>query len=165
MKKIKNLTLVLTLLLMFATLTACGSDPVKDDFVDYCNNNVNKTFNPEYNAVVKLYSDTIQSQDSDAIIAALQGPIATQNDALLEKVKAYSPKTNEVKELHNLFIKAVEIKKEGYTALLGALTAEGSDDTATNDAISKLAEADTKLKEFEAKRDSMMKDLGLVLKK
>jgi len=165
MKKIKNLALVLTMLMVFATLTACGSDPVKDEFVDYCNNDVNKTFNPEYNAIIKLYTDALETQDVEATITALDGPIKTQNDALLAKLKAFTPKSTEVKELHNIFIKTVEIKKEGFELLLKALTTEASDDTATDAATAKLAEADAKLKEFEAKRATMMKDFNLVLKK
>ena len=161
MKKIKYLVLALSLSLMFVSLTACGN-PAKDDFKEYINNNVNTTFIPENNEIVKTYSEAIKSQDEKIIVKALEETLPTKNDAFIEKLKAFTPKTTEVQELHNIYIKAVEIRKEGYALMLEAFTTKVSDESASDTALAKLGESDTKFAEFETKRTSMMKDLGLV---
>lgn len=165
MKNIKYLALVLTLILMIGSLTACGANPVKDDFKDYINNNINTVFTPENNDIVKTYSDALKTQDENIFVQALKETLPTMNNALLEKLKAYTPKTTEVQELHALFISAVEIRAEGYALMLEAMTTKVSDEKASDPAIAKLGEADTKFTEFETKRTTMMKDLGLVVKK
>jgi len=111
---------------------------------------------------VKTYTEAIKSQNEQIIVTALLQTLPTKNNALLEKMKAYKAETTEVKELHNIYIKAVELRKEGYAQMLEALTTKVSDESATDDAIAKLGESDTKFAEFETKRNSMMKDLGLV---
>jgi len=162
MKKIKYLAFALALSLMFVSITACGGTSVKDDFKEYVNNNSNTTFLPENNDIVKTYTAAIESQDEKILVPALSETLPTKNNALLEKLKAYTPVTTEVQELHNIYIKAVEIRKEGYSLMAEALTTKVSDEAATDTAIAKLAESDTKFTEFETKRISMMKDLGLV---
>jgi len=161
MKKIKYLVLALSLSLMIVSLTACGN-PAKDDFKEYVNNNLNTTFILDNNDIVKTYTEAIKSQDEKIIIKALSETLPTKNNALLEKMKAYTPKTTEVQEFHNIYIKAVEIRKEGYALMLEALTTKVSDESATDIALTKLGESDTKFAEFETKRGSMMKDFGLV---
>jgi len=162
MKKIKYLAFALILSLMFVSLTGCGGTSVKDDFIEYVNNNANTIFIPDNNDIVKTYTEAIESQDGKIAIKALSQTLPTKNNALLEKMKTYKPETPEVQELHNIYIKAAELRKEGYALMLEALTTKVSDDSATDAALNKLGESDTKLVEFETKRNSMMKDLGLV---
>jgi len=162
MKKIKFLALALSLSLMFVSLTACGGSPIKDDFKEYVNNNSNTTFIPANNDIVKAYSDAVGSQDEATIVKSLSETLPTMNKALIEKMKAYVPATPEVQELSNLYIKAAEIRTEGYGLMLEALTTKVSDESATDTALAKLGESDTKFAEFETKRNAMMKDLGLV---
>lgn len=165
MQKIKYLGLALILSFMFISLMGCGGDSgpsVKDDFKEYVNNNANTVFIPENNSIVASYTEAVQTQDENIIIKALSETLPGMNDALLTKMKAYSPETIEVQELHNLYIEAVELRKEGYAQMLESLTTRLDDESAIDEALNKLGESDTRFIEFETKRDSMMKDLGLV---
>jgi anaerobic ribonucleoside-triphosphate reductase len=164
MKRIKYLALALTLSLMFISIIGCGdSGPsVKDDFKEYVNNNANTIFIPENNSIVKTYTEVIQTQDEKIIIKAISETLPAKNEALLAKMKALTPKTTEVQQLHNIYIKAVELRKEGYVLMHEALTTKLSDESAIDKALNKLGEADIKFVEYETKRTSMMKELGLV---
>ena len=162
MKIIEYLAIALTLSLMFVFLTACSGTSVKDDFKEYVNNNASAIFIPENNDIVATYTKAIESQDVKIAVKALSETLFTKNNALLEKMKAYKPETTEVQELHNIYIKAVELRKEGYAQMLEALTTKVSDESAADAAIAKLGESDTKFAEFETKASSMKKDLGLV---
>jgi len=161
MKIKKILAITLTLSLMLVSLTACGN-PVKNDFKEYVNKNVITTFLPENNEIINDYTVAMKSADVKTMVDALSKTLPKKNDALLEKMKAYSPQTTEVQELHNIYINAAEIRKEAYVLMLGALTTNASDESAADTAIAKLTDSDNKFVEFQTKLDSMKKDLGLV---
>lgn len=162
MKKIKYLAIALSLTLLGSTLTACGSVSAKDDFKEYLNNNVITVFMPESNDIVKTYSAAVEKQDQKVLVKELSETLATKNNALLEKLKAFIPKTTEVQELHNIYIKAVEVRKEAYVLMLESLTTKLSDESAMTVALDKLGESDAKFTEFGTKVESMKKDFGLV---
>jgi uncharacterized lipoprotein YehR (DUF1307 family) len=158
----KKLFLITMALVMALSLAACEGTTIKDDFKEYVNNKSNAIFIPENNDIVKTYTEGVKAQDGEAMVIVLSEILPKKNNELHEKLKAYTPETAEVKELHDIYIKAVELRKEGYEKMLEALTTKVSDEAATDIALAKLGEADTKFAEFETKRNSMMKDLGLV---
>ena len=168
-KTIKYFVIALTTLVMIAALTACGSTPAdtsattpKDELKDYINNNFVKTFGPENNAIVDAYGVAADSGDNNTIAKALAETLTPKNDALLEKLKAFKPKTTEVQELHNILTQAVELRKDAYAQLLGIVTNKNVTDAAVDAAFNKLGESDDKFMEFNTKGDSLKKELGLV---
>jgi hypothetical protein len=162
MKKTKYLLLALAVSLLFVSLVACGGTSLKDDYNKYANNKYNAIFVLENNDIVKTYSDALDSKNDKTILKALSETLPAKNDALLEKIKAYTPETTEIQALHNIYIQGVEIRKEAYAQLYEAFTTKVSDESATDKALDKLEEADTKFAEFETKANSIKKELGIV---
>lgn len=100
--------------------------------------------------------------DNNVIAKALSETLSPKNDALLEKMKAYKPKTTEVQEFHNILIQAVELRKDAYAQLLEVLKNKDATDSAVDAAFNKLGESDDKFIEFNTKGESLKKDFGLV---
>lgn len=165
MKVKKTLAIVLTLSLVLIALAACGSSSdstsVKDDFKEYLNKNLTTNFLSLNDEIVKIYTEAGLANDGKILAKALSETLPAKNDALLEKMKAYTPKTTEVQELHAIIIKAVELRKDGYAQILEVLT-EDSTESEVDAAFATLDESDAKFAEFLTKAESMKKDLGLV---
>ncbi len=130
---------------------------VKDDFKEYLNQIA--IYHPLNNDIIKIYTEAGVAKDGKILAKALSETLPAKNNAMLEKMKAYTPKTIEVKELHNIFIKAVELRKEAYAQLHEVLTKPATD-SAVDAAFAKLDESDAKFDEFLTKAESMKKDLG-----
>lgn len=162
MKTFKHLAMLITLSLTLLSLAGCGSTSattsVKDDFKEYLNQIA--VYHPLNNDIINIYTEAGLAKDSKILAKALSETLPAKNNALLEKMKAYAPKTTEVQELHNIFIKAVELRKEAYAQLLEVLTKPATD-TAVDDAFAKLDESDAKFEAFLTKAESMKKNLGL----
>jgi hypothetical protein len=160
MKTFKHLATVITLSLMLLSLAGCGSTPaatsVKDDFKEYLNQVA--IYHPLNNEIIIIHNEAGLAKDSKVLAKALSEKLPAKSNALLEKMKAYTPKTTEVKELHNIFIKAVELRKEAYAQLHEVLTKPATE-SAVDAAFAKLDESDAKFDEFLTKAESMKKDL------
>lgn len=160
MNRFKHLAMVITLSLTLLSLAGCGSTPaatsVEDDFKEYLNQIA--IYHPLNNDIIKLYTEAGLAKDSKVLAKALSETLPAKNNALLEKMKAYAPKTTEVQELHKIFIKAVELRKEAYAQLHEVLTKPATE-AAVDAAFAKLDESDTKFDEFLTKAESMKKDL------
>jgi len=164
--KTKGLAIALVLSLMLVSLTACGGgdSALKDDFLEYNNNQAATVFLPENSTIADSYTAAIQSQD-EAILMDTLNVLPAQCDTLLAEMNAYKAKTTEVQELNALLIETVQMKKDGYTEMLAAYSIDVSDtagfDAAFATATTTLDGSDAKFAEYITARDAMMKDLNL----
>ncbi|SET70039.1 hypothetical protein SAMN05660297_03187 [Natronincola peptidivorans] len=133
---------------------------VKDDLSEYLYNNFGTVFEPEDRDIIETYEEAILTGDSENFAKALSDTLPAKNNALLEKLKAYTPQTTEVQELHNLFIQAIELRKDAYTQLV-VVMAKQSTEAEIDAAFVLLDEYEAKIDEFLTKGESMKKDLGV----
>ena len=133
---------------------------VKDDFSEYLYNNFGPVFEPEDRAIQVIYTDAALTKDSEILAKALSETLPAKNNALLEKMKAYTPQTTEVQEVHNLFIQAVELRKDAYAQLAVVMTKSASE-AEVDAAFVVLDESNAKIDEFLTKAESLKKDLGM----
>jgi len=136
--------------------TSVGTS-VKDDFLEYLNNSFGTVFEPENSDILKIYAEAALTADSKILAKALSETLPAKNNALLEKLKAYKPQTTEVQELHNLFIQAVELRKDAYAQLVKVLT-QPATEAEVDAAFAVLDKSDAKFDEFLTKAESMKKD-------
>lgn len=172
MKKIKYLAIILTVLFMVVSLTACGggsaapaapaNTAVKDDFKDYLNNYAIPAFQVVNNEIVTIYTEAVQTGDGNVMAEALSEDLPILNTALLEEMIEYSPKTAEVQEVHNIFIAAVELRGEAYAQILEVLLDLDAEKDAISAAFDMLDDADAIFAEYVSQVETMKKDLGLV---
>lgn len=139
--------------------TSAGTS-VKDDFSEYLYNNFGTIFEPEDRAIQEVYTEAALTADSKILAKALSETLPAKNNALLEKMKAYTPQTTEVQEVHNLFIQAVELRKDAYAQLYKVLT-QPATEAEVDAAFAVLDESEAKIEEFLTKAESMKKDLGV----
>lgn len=139
--------------------TSVGTS-VKDDFSEYLYNNFGTVFEPEDRAIQEIYTEAALTTDSKILANALSETLPAKNNALLEKMKAYTPQTTEVQEVHNLFIQAVELRKDAYAQLYEVMT-QPATEADVDAAFAVLDESEAKIEEFLTKAESMKKDLGV----
>jgi hypothetical protein len=139
--------------------TSVGTS-VKDDLSEYLYNNFGTVFEPEDRAIQQIYTEAALTGDSKILAKALLETLPAKNNALLEKMKAYTPQTTEVQEVHNLFIQAVELRKDAYAQLFEVLT-QPATEADVDAAFAVLDESEAKIEEFLTKAESMKKDLGV----
>ncbi|KUO66622.1 MAG: hypothetical protein APF84_04080 [Gracilibacter sp. BRH_c7a] len=142
-----------------ATSAQVGTS-VKDDFSEYLYNNFGTVFEPEDRAIQEIYTEAALTADSKILAKALSDTLPAKNNALLEKLKAYTPQTTEVQEVHNLFIQAVELRKDAYAQLVEVMT-QPATEAEVEAAFAVLDESDAKIEGFLTKAESMKKDLGV----
>jgi len=133
---------------------------VKDDFSEYLYNNFGTAFEPENSAIQKIYTEAALTADSKILAKALSDTLPVKNNALLEKLKAYTPQTTEVQEVHNLFIEAVELRKDAYAQLVEVMTRPATE-AEVDAAFVVLDESDAKIGEFLTKAETLKKELGV----
>lgn len=133
---------------------------VKDDFKEYLDNNLTPNFQAQNNEIIKIYTDAAKTKDSKILAKALSETLPAKNNALLEKMRAYSPKTSQVQELHNILINAIELRQDAEASVFEVLT-KNSTESEVDAAFIKLDEADAKFNDFLTKAETMKKDLGL----
>jgi len=139
--------------------TSVGTS-VKDDLSEYLYNNFGTVFEPEDRAIQQIYTEAALTGDSKILAKALKETLPAKNNALLEKMKAYTPQTTEVQEVHNLFIQAVELRKDAYVQFAEVLTKDATE-AEIDAAFAILDESEAKIEEFLTKAESMKKDLGV----
>ncbi|WP_461206825.1 hypothetical protein [Clostridium sp. DL1XJH146] len=143
----KMLVVISTVVLGVVMLTACGSDPVQDDLINYINNEVStlveteNTVNSEYSAIME------NSETTDVEFAAkLKDVVIPASEELVAKSKAIVPETEEVAAVHNKYVDAVIAQNEAFSLYLEA--AENSDGAIADTANEKLAESNKLIEEF-----------------
>lgn len=161
MRKMKNIiTTILALLIFVTVLAGCGSDPVQDDLINYINNQLpaiatlEKKVTSEYEAIK---SDS--NADDAAFAAKLKDVIIPAATELTTKAKETVPATEEVKQLHDKYIKAVTLQSEAFNILLDA--AEKSDEALAKTGAEKLSEAEKIANEYLTDLETLKKDHGV----
>ncbi len=134
-----------------------SSTSVKDDFSEYLYTSFGKVFEPENSDILKIYTEAALAKDGKILAKALSETLPVKNNALLEKLKAYTPKTTEVQELHNTLIQAVEVRRDAYAQVHKVLT-QPATESEVDAAFAVLDESDAKFEEFLTKAESMKKD-------
>ncbi len=155
MKKI--MVIISALLICFTMLTACGSDPVQDDLINYINNQVPAMAVLE-NKVTTEYAAVKGDANADnaTFAAKLKDVIIPANNELIAKAKATVPATEEVKKVHDKYITYATIQNEAFVVLLEA--AQKNDEELVKTANEKLTDSEKISKEYLADIEALKKE-------
>ncbi|NOZ13165.1 MAG: hypothetical protein GXO69_05890 [Acidobacteria bacterium] len=108
-------------------LTACGPDPVQDDLIDYINNQI-----PEFAAAASTIIDNYNAvsgknfKDDATLYKALREKILPECQKMEIILKKVSPKTDDVKKLHSLYVEAYRHEFKGFLLLKTAIEKQDS---------------------------------------
>lgn len=150
------MVIISALLICVTMLTACGSDPVQDDLINYINNQVPAIAELESKVTTEYAAVKGDTNTDDATFAAkLKDVIIPANNELIAKAKATVPATEEVKKVHDKYIASATAQNEAFVILLEA--AQKNDEKLVKTANEKLADSEKISKEYLADLEALKK--------
>ncbi|MFC7371114.1 hypothetical protein ACFQPF_05445 [Fictibacillus iocasae] len=129
-------------------LAGCLSDPVAEEMVTY----VNKTMKPlseQEEEVKELYEGVTGNNytDDQTLYTALTEEIIPKYNEFLKDVESIELETEEMQELHEKYIEAVQIQQNGMLSLVTALEEQSFEKV--NEANGKLNEARKMMRDYQ----------------
>lgn len=160
----KKLTLSLISIFAFAILlTGCFSNPIQEDLLSYINDEIAPISAEEAKIVANYDSVTGQNYtDDETTYKMLMDNVIPAYNELSDKILKIQPKTPEVRELHDLFIKLSGIQKSAFVGIADAI--EKQDLGLVNEANAKLDEANKLARDYQMKLQDMAKEYNIELK-
>ncbi|WP_239613966.1 hypothetical protein [Cohnella mopanensis] len=159
MKKI-----VLFLFIVLTFLTACRNDPVRDDLLNYLND-----MNPYFKEWKRLSEAQLNATGDkhlnieDKHRAMDEAEVVPGFKKYSEKINKIRPKTKEVRELHELHIRAVDLQYKFMNLLF--LSLDDQDNKLLTEATEKLIEAQKYIEDYEIKLYDMAEDHGIKIER
>jgi hypothetical protein len=155
MKKI--LALLLMVVMSFALLTGCGSDPVYDDLENFLNVEMVE-INADYEKITAEVGTWETLEDDTAIKKSIDDTLLPLVNGSLEKLKDITPETEEVKAIKDKYVKVMETYKTGFETLSEGC--ETQDEATINAGSQKLEEAVELLDEYNKALEELAKEHG-----
>ena len=102
----------------------------------------------------------VATGDGDLLARALMEDLPEMNNALLDKLIAYTPETTEVQDLHDVYFMAVDLRGDAYEQILQVLLDLDAQDEEIDAAFDLLEVSDAIFLNFEEMVAIMTKELG-----
>jgi len=160
MKKTKIISTIALFAITLTMLAGCGTDPVQDDITDYINNqmpavailegNVNKSFN-------SVIGD--KYVDDPTMLKKIKDEVIPNSNKLIEKAKAVTVKTPELKILHAKYIAAKVAENSALIMIQTAL--ENGDGDMVKKSNDLIIQAGKQAIDYVAEVNAFAKDHGL----
>ena len=155
MKKI--LALLLMMVMSFALLTGCGSDPVYDDLENFLNVEMVEV-NADYEKITAEVGTWETLEDDNAIKKSIDDTLLPLVNGSLEKLKGINPETEEVKAIKDKYVKVMDAYKAGFEAFSEGC--ETQDEATINAGSQKLEEAVELLDVYNKALEELAKEYG-----
>jgi len=151
----KALRFLLPVALISAILAGCGSNPVQDDLISYLNEDL-RPLADEETEIMGIYESITGENyaDDESLYAEMENLIPRYRD-YVAKVEEIRPETDEVKELHELYITASNKQYNAMVQISAAL--ENQDVNLVSEANGKLDEARSGMREYRNRLEALAK--------
>lgn len=140
-------------IVLIIALFASG-DKVQDDLLDYINNDLDEVADLE-TEVYDIYEEARNSSDY-ILYQSLQNNIIPKSRKLIEKAEAVEIETDEVREVHELYLDAINKQDQAFTLMLSAL--ENQDYAIVTQANEKLDEARKLMRDYQSALKKLAKE-------
>ena len=145
MKKI--LIVCLIMLLSIISLSACASDPVQKDLINYSNVEIGPLMALEAEVLDTWNANTGNNyKDDPTLYSALNETIIPKFDEFTSKLEAIKPETPEVQKIHDILLEATRLRNESFKICKEAIDKQDSD--LINTSNEKFASGEAKGQEF-----------------
>ncbi|MFZ7943388.1 hypothetical protein [Neobacillus sp. 19] len=159
----KKYLLVLVLPLIFL-LSGCLSDPVQDDLLNYVNKEMKNAAKLEVEAVSAYESVTgANYQDDQTLYDVLLNEVIPTYNEFIKELDSANIETDEVKEIHEIYIKGADIQFNAFAKIKQAL--EEQDAGLIQEANDMLAEARTHIRDYKSKLTKLAKEHDVKIEK
>lgn len=137
---------------------------VKEDLLTYMNESLTPLAEQE-GEVIALYDSVTGANytDDETTYNTIADEIMPKYQVFIKDLEEVEVETEEVTNIHEIYIKAVNIQQSGFVTMLSAL--EEQDLEKMNEANAKLAEARTMSRDYLNKLQSLAKENDVVLEK
>lgn len=153
MKKV----ILCTILPIIFVLSACFSDPIQDDLMNYVNKEMTAAFELEATAVTAYdqvsginYTDDVTMYD--ALVLTV---IPTYNE-FIKELNTIPIDTEELREIHEIYIEGADLQYNAFVKIVRAL--ETQDPLLIEEANGMLEEARSLLREYQNEIDKLAKE-------
>lgn len=143
-------------ILFLSLLTGCGQDPVQEDLLNYVNVELAKTTSLE-NEAINAYEGVTGSNYKNDVesYAVLNNIVIPKYHEFINRIESIQPKTEEVRQIHELHISSVN---KQYNALLKLMTAiENGDSDKVIEANEMLSNSRSDMRNYKARLNELGK--------
>lgn len=154
----------ISMIITLALLTACGSDPVKEDLINYINNTM-KPMSQSETEIMNNYGSVTgdKYKDDETTYKAISEKVVPQYRDFIAKLEAVKPNTKEVQDLHETYISASNKQFNAMVQFMAAL--EQQDTNLITQANDKLTEGRKEIRDFQSKLEQLAANHKVELKK
>ena len=160
----KKVYLLVVCVVIVFLINGCGSDNlVQKDLLNYINVELPKVAEIE-NKVVSGY-DAVSGEnytDDLTMYNALKDEILGDSLELIEKTESIEIKTEDVKDVHEIYIEAINMQHQAFTKILAAVEAQDIDKV--TEANKLLSDARKRMREFSTELIALQKENNIVSK-
>lgn len=151
-------------LFMIALLSGCSGDPVQEDILNYVNKELKDAAKFESAAITAYESVTgANFTDDQTLYDALTNEVMPNYEKLLKELDSIAIETDELKEIHDIYIDGAEIQYKAFTVILQAI--EEQDDDLIEEANGMLTDAETLISDYQNKLDKLANEHDVDIKK
>lgn len=143
MKKLGIISFVFVILL---SIVGCGNNEIKKDIESYMTQV--KEIAPQEEAVIKAYDSISGSNytDDETLYNGMDENVITQYRDFVENVVSIEPKTSELRNVHEIYIEAVNSQLKAFNQIMQAL--EEQDRELVNQANDNLSKASKLMRDY-----------------
>lgn len=138
-----------------------GGDAVQDDLIDYINNDITQITSLD-SEVRSLYETARESSADATMYVILKNDVIPKSNQLIDKAEDIEVETEDVRELHEIYLESLNKQGQAFTLLLAAI--EAQDYSLITQANEKLDESRKLMREYEDKLEELMQKHDVVYK-
>lgn len=146
---------IAAVVIVLAIALFSGGDAVQDDLLDYINNDTTE-MNKLDAKVYDLYEKARNSEDDYSMYTILTNEVIPESQKLIDEAEGLVIETKEVKEVHEVYLDAINKQNQAFTLMLSAL--ENQDYTVITQANEKLDEARKLMRDYESAIKELAKE-------
>lgn len=149
--------IILFVFLITITLYGCGNDVVQEDLLNYINEELPKIVDLE-STVIEGYDNVSGNNytNDEVMYLSIRDEILPASLRLIEAAEDITPETKEVKDIHEIYISAINTQNSAFTTILSAL--ETQDYEKISIANEKLDDSRKKMRDYTSSITELAKE-------
>ncbi|MED5099598.1 hypothetical protein NSQ89_09725 [Niallia sp. FSL R7-0648] len=138
-------------------ITACSADPVREDLLEYVNEDMKTAFELEVKAVSAYDSVSgINYMDDWTMYDTIQTTVIPNYNEFIKELNSVQVETEELREIHEIYIEGADTQYNAFVKILTAL--ETQDITLVEEANAMLEEARKLIRQYMNELDKLAKE-------